>query len=159
MPIGPFRRACMALAVVLAAAVPVAAGCSSDSDEANAYVSQVNRAQEDFASTFRRLSAQITATSSPADDRRTLGRFSDAVDRAVVRLRAVEPPTSVEGLHRQLIVAIDGYGREIEKARTAFRSSSTRRIITAQTELIGAITAVSARINRTIAQINETLKD
>jgi hypothetical protein len=149
----------MALAVALAAvAVPVAAGCSSD-DEANAYVSRVNRAQDDFATTFRRLSSQITATSTPADDRRTLGRFSAAVDRAVVRLRAVEPPAEVAGLHRQLIGAIDGYGREIERARAAFRSTSTRRIIAAQTELVSAITAVSARINRTIEQINATLEE
>jgi hypothetical protein len=159
MPIGPLRRARMALAVALAAAVPIAVGCSEDNDEANAYVAQVNRAQEDFATTFERLGARITATSSPADDRRTLSRFSAAVDRAVVRLRRVQPPPEVEGLHRQLIGAIDGYGQEIDKARTAFRSTSTQRIIAAQTELISAITAVSGRINRTIEQINATLKE
>ena len=149
----------MALAVALAAAAPVAAGCSGDGEEANAYVTQVNRAQEDFASTFRRLNARITSTSSLADDRRTLQGFSDAVDRAVGRLRAVEPPGDVQGLHRQLIGAIDGYGEEIDKARTAFRSTSTRRVIAARTELVSAITATSARINRTIEQINATLKE
>jgi hypothetical protein len=148
----------MALAVALAAAVPIAVGCSDD-DEANAYVSEVNRAQDDFASTFRRLNARITSTSSLADDRRTLRGFSDAVDRAVGRLRAVEPPGDVQGLHRQLILAIDGYGEEIDKARTAFRSTSTRRIITARTELVSAVTAVSGRINRTIEQINATLQE
>jgi len=159
MPIGPLRRARMALAVALAAAVPVAVGCSDDNAEANAYVSEVNRAQEDFAATFRRLNARITSTSSLADDRRTLRGFSDAVDRTVGRLRAVEPPGDVEGLHRQLIMAIDGYGEEIDKARTAFRSTSTRRIIAARTDLVSSITAVSGRINRTIEQINATLQD
>jgi hypothetical protein len=153
------RRAGAALAAVLAAVVPVAAGCSNEADERNAYVAEVNRAQTDFASTFDRLGAQITATSSPQQDRRTLRGFSDAVDRAVTRLRRVDPPEDVRVLHRRLIAAIDAYGREIDKARVAFRSTSTARIIEAQTELISAITTVSRRINGTISQINRTLKE
>ena len=147
-----------ALAVALAAMIPVAAGCSNDVDERNDYVKAVNRAQTDFRSTFERLGARITATSSPAQDRRTLRGFSDAVDRAVTRLRRVDPPAEVRTLHRRLIVAIETYGREIDRARTAFRSTSTARIIEAQTRLISAITDVSARINRTISQINQALK-
>jgi hypothetical protein len=153
------RPARAVLAVALATVLPVAAGCSNDVDERNAYVAAVNRAQGDFASTFDRLGAKITATSSPQQDRRTLRGFSDAVQRAVTRLRAVNPPPEVRALHRRLIASIDAYGREIDKARTAFRSTSTARIIAAQTQLISAITTVSGRINRTISQINETLKE
>jgi hypothetical protein len=152
------RGARAALAVALAVAVPVVAGCSDDVDERNAYVAAVNRAQTDFRSTFERLGAQITATSSPQEDRRTLRGFSDAVDRAVRRLRGVDPPPEVRTLHGRLISSIDAYGREIDKARTAFRSTNTARIIEAQTQLISAITAVSGRINRTIAEINRALK-
>jgi hypothetical protein len=128
-------------------------------DERNAYVAAVNRAQTDFRSTFERLGSRITATSSPQEDRRTLRAFSDAVDRAVVRLRRVDPPAEVRTLHGRLISSIDAYGREIDKARTAFRSTSTARIIEAQTQLISAITAVSGRINHTIAEINRALKE
>jgi hypothetical protein len=159
MRIGSLARALTALTVALAAVAGVAAGCSDDTDERNAYVAAVNRAQTDFAATFRRLGARITATSSPQQDRRTLKGFSTAVERAVVRLRAVDPPEAVRGLHRRLIAAIDTYGKEIDKARAAFRSTSTRRIIAAQTELISAITAVSRQINRTIGEINRTLKE
>jgi hypothetical protein len=148
-----------ALAVALVAIVPVATGCSNDVDERNDYVAAVNRAQTDFRSTFERLGEQITATSSPAQDRRTLQGFSDAVDRAVTRLRRVQPPAEVRRLHRRLITAIETYGREIDKARAAFRSTSTARIIAAQTQLISAITAVSGQINRTISQINQALKE
>ena len=148
-----------ALAVALAAVMPVAAACSNDVDERNAYVAAVNRAQTDFRSTFEQLGSRITATSSPQEDRRTLRGFSDAVDRAVVRLRRVAPPAEVRTLHDRLISSIDAYGREIDKARTAFRSTSTARIIEAQTQLISAITAVSGRINRTIAEINRALKE
>ena len=71
----------------------------------------------------------------------------------------MDPPPEVRALHRRLIASIDAYGREIDKARTAFRSTSTARIIAAQTQLISAITTVSGRINRTISQINQTLKE
>jgi len=37
-----------ALALALAATMPVAAACSNDVDERNAYVAAVNRAQTDF---------------------------------------------------------------------------------------------------------------
>jgi hypothetical protein len=148
-----------ALALALAATMPVAAACSNDVDERNAYVAAVNRAQTDFRTTFEHLGAQITATSSPQQDRRTLRGFSDAVDRAVTRLRRVDPPPEVRTLHGRLIASIDDYGRQIDKARTAFRSTSTARIIEAQTALISGITAVSRRINRTIGDINRALKE
>jgi hypothetical protein len=153
------RRARTALVIALIAIVPLAAGCSNDVDERNAYVQAVNRAQTDFRSTFEQLGARITATSSPQQDRRTLRGFSDAVDRAVTRLRRVDPPAEVRTQHRRLIAAIETYGREIDKATAAFRSTSTARIIEAQTQLISAITTVSRRINRTIAEINRALKE
>jgi len=77
----------------------------------------------------------------------------------VTRLRRVDPPPEVRTLHGRLIASIDDYGRQIDKARTAFRSTSTARIIEAQTELISGITAVSRRINRTIGDINRALKE
>jgi hypothetical protein len=136
----------------------VAPGCGSDTKERNAYVDAVNRAQRNFQTQFRRLSGQITATSSAREDRRTLRRFETVIDGVVRDLRAVRPPASVSALHAQLIDAIASYGRQIEQARDAFRSSSPAKIIAAQTRLISGITAVSARINRTIDQINRKLR-
>jgi hypothetical protein len=135
-----------------------AAGCGGETKEHNAYVDAVNRAQNDFATQFSRLSDRITATSTARQDRETLKGFETVIEGVVRRLRTVKPPARVSGLHEELIGAIDSYGREIEKARDRFRSRSPARIIAAQTELIGAITAVSARINRTIDQINSRLR-
>ncbi len=146
-------------ALVLAVACGLgAAGCGGESQEHNAYVDAVNRAQNDFATQVKQLSGRITATSTARQDRETLRGFEAVIDGVVRRLRAVEPPARVSGLHRELIGAIESYGREIEKARDRFRSRSPARIIAAQTELISAITAVSARINRTIDQINRRLR-
>ena len=88
---------------------------------------------------------------------RLLGHVEDRVGGAA--LARVDPPPEVRTLHGRLIASIDAYGREIDKARSAFRSTSTARIIEAQTQLISAITAVSGRINRTIAEINRALKE
>jgi hypothetical protein len=145
-------------AIVLACLGLVLAGCGKDVGHSNAYVDEVNRAQSRFATTSDQLANRITATSTTVQDRKVLAGFGTAVDSVVRRLRGVDPPDDVDRLHGQLIAAIDGYGDEIEKARAALRSNSAARIIAAQTELVSAITAVSARINRTIDQINRQLR-
>jgi hypothetical protein len=156
----PMRRvpaavlACLGLALLVVAL----AGCGKDTAKSNAYVDEVNRAQNQFATTSDRLANQITATSTTVQDRKVLAGFGTAVESVVRRLRGVDPPEGVDRLHGQLIAAIDGYGDEIEKARVALRSNNAQRIIAAQTELVSAITAVSARINRTIDQINRELQ-
>jgi hypothetical protein len=145
-------------AIVLACLGLALAGCGEDATESNAYVDEVNRAQNRFATTSDALANRITATSTTGQDRKVLAGFGTAVDSVVRRLRGVDPPEGVDRLHGQLIAAIDGYGDEIDKARVALRSNSAARIIAAQTELVSAITAVSARINRTIDQINRELR-
>jgi hypothetical protein len=137
----------------------VVAGCGSDNKSANAYVDAVNRAQNDFASTFDRLSSRITTTSTPQQDQKTLNGFKVAVDKVVGDLRAVEPPSKVKGLHAELVGEISGYGKEIDKAKTAFANGSPQAIIKAQTQLVTAVTKVSGQINRTIDAINKKLRE
>jgi hypothetical protein len=149
------------LASVLAAlAVGIAvAGCGDDNKAANQYVDAVNRAQNDFAKTFDRLSSRITSTSTPQQDRKTLDGFRSAVDKVVGDLRAVEPPEEVKGLHGELVGEISSYGKEIDKAKRAFANGSPKAIIKAQTQLVTAVTRVSGQINRTIDAINEKLRE
>lgn len=149
------------LAPVLAALAlgVVVAGCGSDTKAANDYVDAVNRAQNDFASTFDRLSSQITSTSTAQQDQRTLNGFKRAVDKVVGDLRAVEPPSKVEDLHRELVGEISSYGKEIDKAKSAFANGKPKAIIKAQTQLVTAVTRVSGQINRTIDAINKKLRE
>jgi outer membrane murein-binding lipoprotein Lpp len=135
------------------------AGCGADVKKDNEYVDAVNKAQNEFASTFDRLNAKITATSSPAEDRATLQRFKVAIDQVVKDLRAVQPPSKVTALHRELIGEISSYGVEIRKARKAFASDDPAKVIDAQTQLVTAVTTVSSRINSTIDQINKKLRE
>jgi hypothetical protein len=147
------------LPIALAVAAIAVSGCGSDVKARNDYVDAVNKAQNGFATSFARLSRRITSTSTPAQDQRTLNGFKRAVDRAVTQLRAIEVPESVKGQHAQLVNEIAAYGREIDKAKKAFRSSSPQDVIKAQTQLVSAVTRVSAQINHTIDQINTKLRE
>jgi hypothetical protein len=151
------RRLAWVLAV-LAAGV-VFAGCGSDDKAANDYVDSVNRAQNDFAATFDRLRGEVTSTSTPEQDRKTLDGFKRAVDKVVSDLRAVEPPSKVKELHGQLISELASYGTEIDKAKRALKTGSPKTIIKAQTQLQSAITRVNRQIQRTIDAINKKLRE
>ena len=149
------RRVLAAAAVVLGLSV---IGCGTDHKQDNTYVDAVNRAQDDFASRFDRLSRQITSTSTARQDRRTLRGFRAAVDRVVGRLRRVEVPGRVRGLHTRLVGEIASYGREIDRAQAAFRTGNAQAVLAAQTDLVSAVTRLSAQINRTIDAINVKLR-
>jgi hypothetical protein len=144
--------------IVLALAL-VAPGCGADTKAANDYVDSVNKAQNDFATSFDQLSAQITSTSTAAQDRQTLDGFKKAIDKVVNDFRAVKAPDKVKQLHGQLIAEISAYGREIDKAKQAFSDDDPKAIVKAQADLVSAVTRVQAQINTTIAEINRKLRE
>ena len=145
--------------VLLIVAAVVAPGCGSDTKAANDYVDSVNQAQNQFAATFDKLSSQITSTSTAQQDRKTLDGFKQAVDKVVTDLNSVTPPAKVKGLHAQLVSEISAYGTEIDRAKEAFATSDPQAIIKAQTQLVSAVTRVSAQINGTIDAINKKLRE
>jgi hypothetical protein len=150
----------VAVAVMLLAPASLAACGDGDTAKKNAYVEQVNRAQEQFAATYERLAAQVTATSSPSEDRRTLRGFQTATDRTVSDLRKISPPEEVAELHRDLVAEITGYGEAIGTARMRLRDpSSITQITRAQAKLAEETSQTSAAVNRTISEINARLRE
>jgi uncharacterized protein DUF6376/uncharacterized protein DUF7018 len=146
--------------VLIAAALAlVAAGCGTDTKEANDYVDAVNKAQNAFATKFDELSGQITSTSTAAQDRKTLDGFRQAIDKVVADFRAVKAPDKVKDLHGKLIAEVSAYGREIDKAKGAFSNDDPQAIVKAQADLVSAVTRVQSQINQTIADINKKLRD
>jgi hypothetical protein len=146
--------------VLAAAAALGLAACGDDGvDDANRYVDAVNASQQRFTSTLARLSGRITVESSPTQDQATLAAFDDAVVRAVRDLNGVEPPEDVADLHRRLVGDLDGYGARVRRETGLLRSDDPRRLLAAQEELLGETSAVSERLNATIAQINEQLRE
>jgi hypothetical protein len=149
------------ISVLIAVAVTLgttACGGEDAAKQRNAYADEVNRAQTDFAQSFKSLSRRITSTTTPGQGRRTLQGFEDAVDTVVTDLRRIDAPADLRPLHRQLISEISRYGQEIHKAKLAFATGLNQRILRAQSQLVTATTTISARINRTIAAINRQLQ-
>jgi uncharacterized phage infection (PIP) family protein YhgE len=138
--------------VLVIAVALLASGCGSDTKAENDYVDSVN-------TTFDKLSARITSTSTAQQDRQTLDGFKQAVDKVVTDLRAVKVPDKVKDLHGRLVAEISAYGEEIDKAKQAFAGDDPQAIIKAQTELVSAVTRVSAQINDTIDAINKKLRE
>jgi hypothetical protein len=146
--------------LVAVATVFGATSCGADkaAEQRNTYADQVNRAQNNFAQSFKSLSRRITSTTTPGRGRKTLQGFEDAVDAVVVDLRRIDAPGDVRPLHQRLIGEISGYGRAIHRAKLAFATGSPQRILRAQSALVSSTTHISERINRTIAAINRQLQ-
>jgi hypothetical protein len=153
---GTSLRALLALALLLLAG---ASGCGGDQNKAdNAYVDAVNQAQSDFAATFDKLAAKISATSTPQQDVRTLQGLRGAVSGAVKRLHAIKPPDRVKTLHAQLVTALGDYAGALARAQEAFATSDPQQVIAAETRLTSAVTQLGVRINHTIDAINSRLR-
>lgn len=151
----------LALVALIAGATALAAcGGGDDEREAkNAYVAEVNAAQEEFASRITAVSQQITDKSSPAQDRRTLQRFETAIDAVVEQLRGIEVPDDVQTEHEQLVDAMTDFGAEIGKATSALRDPDTRSIAEAQRAVTLATQTVNGQIDAAIAAINSKLRE
>jgi hypothetical protein len=152
------RGLVLVLLVVAAAVGLTACGQDKAAQQRNTYADEVNRAQSNFAQSFRSLSKQITSTTTPGRGRKTLQGFEDAVGNVVTDLRRIDAPSDLQPLHRRLIDEISGYGRAIHRAKLAFATGSPQRILRAQSALVSSTTDISARINSTIQAINRRLQ-
>jgi hypothetical protein len=153
------RRLALLLALLAAASGAGAmAGCGGTDEEADRYVGRVNRAQESFADRFAEIQGRMSTTSTPREDRRALRDFRAATDTIVAQLRAIRPPEEVADLHGELVRAVAGYGREIDRARALLDEGDPKKVIRARTQLSGAVGRVSRRITAVIAAINDRLQ-
>ena len=152
------RRVIPVLLIVLSLVGVAACGSNDTAKQRNTYADEVNRAQNDFAQSFKSLSRRISSSTTPARGRRTFRGFGDAVDTVVRDLRRIDAPSDLQPLHQRLISEIAGYGQAIRKAKDEFATGSPQRSEAAQTALVTATTEISARINRTIAAINRQLQ-
>jgi len=152
----PARRLLTAGAVVLAVALGTA-GCGGSVEKNNTYVDQVNLAQTQFASSFTRLSREITASSTPAHDRKTLRAIQGSIAKTVTDLRAIHPPDKVKALHGDLVDAIAGYGDAMGTAEEHL-SGTVAEATRAQAQLATDTGRASTQVTAAISAINQKLR-
>jgi outer membrane PBP1 activator LpoA protein len=147
-----------ALAVLAAAALLAGCGSSDGTKEANQYVDAVNAAQGRLTTALDRLSGEISTSTDPAADRRTLQAFDAAVGRAVATLRRIEPPGDVAPLHRKLVRELETYDRELRRETAVLRSNDVKALLAAQRRLLAATNETSQQVNDTLDAINARLR-
>jgi hypothetical protein len=149
-------RARALLALTLAV---VAAGCGGGGGQENDdYVQALNTAQAGLAQRFTALQKRITATSTAAQDRKTLKAYESAVGTTVRDLRAIDPPAGFDALHRRFVGEVAGYGAALSSARDELDGDDPRAILAAQGRLRTAVAQTGKRLNATIQAINAKLK-
>jgi hypothetical protein len=147
-------RAAVLLALLLAVA---AAGCGADKSR-DSYVKALNKAQTGLAQRFTALQSRITPTSSAKQDEKTLLAYEAAVGTTVSDLRAIQPPSGFDGLHRRFVGQVADYGTALRKARGELEGDDPRAILAAQGRLRSAVAQTGKRLNATIQAINQKLK-
>ncbi len=150
-------RILASLLLAVAALGPAACGGDDDREAKNAYVSEVNAAQNDFATNVETVAQRITPKSSSSQDRKTLEQFQAAISEVVTNLRRIDVPDGVQSEHDQLVGAMSGFGDEIENATKALRNPDSRTIAEAQRTIQTATQTVNLRIDAAIAAINSKL--
>ena len=149
------RRAALALLLLAA----LLAGCGGDDvQESNAYVDSVNIAQSRFSSSFERLAREITASSTPAEDRKTLRGINATLATTVADLRKIKPPEKVRAQHDQLVEALAQYGEAIGAAGSKL-GGSAEQATAAQARLAADTARTSTRVTAAITAINQKLQE
>jgi hypothetical protein len=147
-----------AIVLFLLGALAVLAGCGGRSQERSDYVKALNNAQNGLAQRFQSLQTQITPTSTPAQDARTLQAYEGAVRTTVADLRAVDPPAGFGDLHSRFVGEVAEYGTALRTARGRLRGDDPQAILAAQGRLRSVIAQAGERLNATIRAINDKLK-
>jgi hypothetical protein len=146
-------------AALLAVVALAAAGCGTDTKAENAYVDDVQRAQTAYVTRFDQSLARLTATSTLAQDRATLGQFAQITDRFGTTLQQLEPPSKVAAEHRALVAAVVAVREQFVRGRARLSGGTSRDRAVVRTQLSSAVDANQARFTKAIAAINAALHD
>jgi hypothetical protein len=129
------------------------AGCGGDDGkDAQAdrtYIDQVNGAVQRFAREAKQLPAGFETD--------TLHTYSATLERTADDLRAIDPPSAVASLHKQLAGDVSTYADAIDAAASAPMSKDPDKVVAAQQALLKATATANREVNRTLTAIGRKL--
>ena len=148
----------VALVVALVALIGLA-GCGSNDtvQQANAYISAINKAQKEFTAHSAALEGKVNGESAKQDVA-TLTKFSGAVDTFLARVRAIRPPAKIKALHAKLTATLVRFSASLRRARADVTSKNVGRILDGQSRFVTAAHTFTKAMNATLGQINTALK-
>jgi hypothetical protein len=129
------RLARIAFLATLLIAATALAGCGGDNTEKNAYIRELTAAQTQYQRKAKRIEADATPTSSPGQDRRTLGRFSAAIAETIAALRAIEPPSEVTAEHKAFVDVFVNWHDDVERFTKAIATPTRTGVRRAQRQI------------------------
>jgi hypothetical protein len=145
-------------AVCLMAVGLIAAGCGSDTQSSNDYVSAINKVQTNFANDVKKVRADSSGPDPAAAAKKTFAKLQVAINRAVADLKAVKPPDKVKALHSQLISQMRQFDTEVKAAGDSLSAKDPNTIQTAQSKFAASSSTLGPRIAQTIGAINKKLQ-
>jgi hypothetical protein len=152
-----FRAAVLLVAVLALAGVT---GCFGGNSDENAYVDQVNKVHNDFASSVAKaLSSAPSQLNGKAEAIQDLGGLETAIDKLIADLKAVDPPAKVESLHHELISEMQQFHVQVKKAVASLTSSDPQVIVAAQAQVATEAGQFGTTIRKTISGINDKLQE
>ncbi len=122
------------LATLLVAALALAA-CGGDNTEKNAYIRELTAAQEQYQIKAKKIEEAATPTSSPSQDRRTLGRFSVAISETIAALRKIDPPEEVGAEHKAFVDVFVAWHDDVERFTKAIATPTRKGVQRAQRQI------------------------
>jgi hypothetical protein len=156
---GAGLKAIASFVTVLVLALGVGACAETDAAATrNAYVRQLNAAQERLARAATEVKASITDASSVRQDRRTLVRYGTTMGGIVKTLRTVAVPANTRPEHAALVAALAEFRTEITAIVIELRSPTTRAIDDADHRLRDATKTFDAKLGAAVSAINRKLR-
>lgn len=136
-------------------------GACAETDTAatrNAYVRQLNAAQERLARTATEVKGAVTDASSVRQDRRRLVRYGAAVGGLVKTLREIAVPANARPEHAVLVAALADFRAVLTAIVIELRSPTTRAIDDADQRLTDATKTFDGKLGASIRAINRKLQ-
>jgi len=122
------------LATLLVAALALAA-CGGDNTDKNAYIRELTAAQTQYQTKAKRIEEDATPTSTPSQDRRTLGRFAAVIGETIAALRAIKPPREVNAEHKAFVDVFVNWHDDVERFTKAIAKPTRNGVERAQRQI------------------------